>query len=65
MDSGMVITGGGALLRGYDRLITQETGLAVRISEHPLEDVALGTGESLDNIEIILNASHQRKNYYR
>jgi rod shape-determining protein MreB and related proteins len=65
MDSGMVITGGGALLRGFDKLITQETGLAVRISEHPLEDVALGTGESLDNIEIILNASSQKKNYYR
>jgi rod shape-determining protein MreB len=65
MDSGMVITGGGALIKGLDKLINQETGLVVRISEHPLEDVALGTGESLNNIELILNASNQRKNYYR
>ena len=65
MDAGMVVTGGGALIRGIDKLITQETGLRVLISEKPLEDVALGTGKSLDNIERILNTESQRRNVYR
>lgn len=63
MDSGMIITGGGALIKGIDKLITQETGLRVQISEQPLEDVALGTGKSLDNIERIIAASNVRKRF--
>lgn len=45
---GMVLTGGGALLRDLDRLLTEETGLPVIIAEDPLTCVALGGGRALD-----------------
>ncbi len=47
-EKGMVITGGGALLRDIDRLLTEETGLPVRIAENPLTCVALGSGKALE-----------------
>lgn len=46
-EKGMVLTGGGALLRGMDRLLSKETGLTVVIAEEPLTCVARGGGEAL------------------
>ena len=46
-EKGMVLTGGGALMRGMDRLLNKETGLAVIIAEEPLTCVARGGGEAL------------------
>lgn len=44
IDNGIVLTGGGALLRGLDKLVERETGISVRVAENPLDCVALGTG---------------------
>lgn len=51
IDQGITLTGGGALLRGLDRLISQETGMPVNIAENPLDCVAEGTGRVLENID--------------
>ncbi|MGL5695156.1 MAG: rod shape-determining protein [Peptostreptococcaceae bacterium] len=52
MENGIMLTGGGALLRGLDKLVKQETGMPVRIAEDPLDCVALGTGKSVEDQEI-------------
>lgn len=51
IDNGITLTGGGALLRGLDRLIYQETGMNVYVAENPLDCVALGTGIVLEDID--------------
>ncbi len=51
IDQGIILTGGGALLRGLDRLIGQETGMNVRAAQDPLDCVALGTGMVLENMD--------------
>jgi len=48
VDMGLVLTGGAALLKNIDKLISKETGLPVQIAEDPLSCVALGTGKALD-----------------
>ncbi len=53
MELGIMLTGGGALLEGLDRLIGEETGMPVHIAEEPLDCVAIGTGKALDSIEIL------------
>ena len=53
IDHGITLTGGGALLRGLDALITQETGMPVHIADNPLDCVAEGTGRALDNIRLM------------
>lgn len=53
IDHGITLTGGGALLRGLDALITQETGMPVHIAENPLDCVAEGAGMALDNIRLL------------
>ncbi len=50
-DRGIVLTGGGALLRGLDKLIAKETGLPVQKAEDPLSCVVLGSGKILDNFD--------------
>ena len=47
-NKGIVMTGGGALLQGMDKLITKKTGIDVKIADNPVECVAIGTGKSLD-----------------
>lgn len=51
IDHGITLTGGGALLKGFDKLINLETGMPVHIAENPLDCVATGTGTVLDNLE--------------
>src|SRR5437879_2452878 len=53
VDKGIVITGGGALLRGLDHLLRQETNLPVTPGEDPLSCVALGTGKVLDELDLL------------
>ncbi len=53
IDRGMVIAGGGALLRNVDRLLTQETGVPCYVAENPMACVALGAGRALDIYEAI------------
>ncbi len=48
IDHGIMLTGGGALLRGLDTLLSQETGMPVHVAERPLDCVADGTGKRLD-----------------
>lgn len=48
---GMVLTGGGALLKNIDRLLTEETGLPVTVANEPLTCVVRGTGKSLDRLD--------------
>ncbi len=53
VDSGIVLTGGGALLKNIDKLLMEECALPITITEDPLSTVALGSGQVLDNIEIL------------
>ena len=48
IDRGIMLTGGGALLRGLDKLVSQETGIPVHVAERPLDCVVEGTGKSLE-----------------
>ncbi len=49
VEKGIMLTGGGALLMGLDRLLREETGLPVTVADDPLSCVALGTGKALEN----------------
>lgn len=53
IDQGIILTGGGALLRNLDRLITEVTGVPCQVAEHPLECVALGAGLALEHLDLI------------
>ncbi|NLJ78750.1 MAG: rod shape-determining protein [Tissierellia bacterium] len=53
IEQGIMLTGGGALLNGIDLLIRNETGMPVHIAESPLDCVAIGTGEALENIDVL------------
>ena len=51
IDKGMVMSGGGALLRNIDKLLTQVTGVPCHVAENPLDCVALGTGIALEHFD--------------
>jgi len=53
VDRGIVLTGGGALLKNLDKLLREESGLPITIADDPFTTVAIGTGKALDNIEIL------------
>ena len=53
VDRGIVLTGGGALLKNLDKLLREETGLPITITDDPLLTVALGSGKAIDSIEIL------------
>jgi rod shape-determining protein MreB and related proteins len=53
IDRGMVLSGGGALLRNMDKLLTKETGVPCFVAEHPMACVALGAGKALENYPIM------------
>lgn len=50
MDRGIVMTGGGSLIHGLDKLISQETGIPTYLADDPLSCVALGTGKAIDSL---------------
>lgn len=53
VDRGIVLTGGGALLKNLDKLLREETGLPITVTEDPLSTVAIGCGKVLESIEIL------------
>ncbi len=64
MDRGIVLTGGGALLRGLDERLRHETGMPVHVAEHPLTSVALGAGTCVEQFEAlrqVLVADNRRR----
>lgn len=61
MDRGIVLTGGGALLRNLDKVISEETKMPVLIAEDPLDCVAIGTGKALDHIDLFKNKAKESR----
>src|SRR5213593_3519903 len=61
VDRGIVMAGGGALLRGIDRLVAEETGLPVHIADDPLSAVAEGTGRVLQELQFLKRVSNNSK----
>ena len=53
VDQGIVLTGGGALLKNLDTLLKRETGMPIIVADDPLSSVVLGSGRALDNLEIL------------
>lgn len=60
MMQGIMLTGGGAMLQGLDKLIHQETGMPVRIAEEPLDCVANGTGKAIEDFDTLKSVFVQR-----
>ncbi len=56
-DTGIILTGGGALLQKMDYRISRETGLPVYVAENPLSSVAIGTGKMLEDIDLLRRIS--------
>lgn len=61
MDRGIVLTGGGALLRNLDKVISEETQMPVIIADNPLDCVAIGTGKALDHIHLFKTKSRDSR----
>ena len=59
VDKGIVLAGGGALLRNLDVLLREETGLPIMIAEDPLTAVAVGAGKILDELNLLKDVTIQ------
>jgi len=61
IERGIIMAGGGALLRGFDKLVQEETGLPVHVADDPLTAVALGTGKVLNELHYLkrLTVAHK------
>ncbi len=59
VDQGIVLTGGGALLKNLDKRLKQETGLPIIVADDPLSSVVLGSGKALDNLNILREVTVQ------
>lgn len=64
IEQGITLTGGGALLRGMDKLINRETGMPVYVAEYPLDCVAEGTGKILENLPAYEEMLTEEIKYY-
>lgn len=64
MEKGIVLAGGGALIKNLDKLLSIETGMPVYIAEEPLDCVVRGTGKTLDDLErlktVLVNSRKRR-----
>lgn len=60
MERGITLTGGGAMLKGLDKLITHVTKIPTFVAEYPLDCVAVGTGLALDRIKMLMSKSSNR-----
>lgn len=64
VEKGIVLAGGGALIKNIDKLLSQKTGMPVYIAENPLECVVRGTGKTLDDLErlktVLINSRKRR-----
>ncbi len=56
MDRGIVMAGGGSLLKNFDLLLAKETGMPVYLAEEPLTCVVMGTGKALEEIDSLKRA---------
>ena len=65
MINGITLSGGGALIKNFDRLLTLETGISVNIADNPLDCVVKGAGKVLDDLDglksVLLNARNKRR----
>lgn len=64
IDQGITLAGGGALIKGLDKLINRETGMPVNIAESPLDCVATGAGKVLEDIEKLHDVLNDDAKYY-
>ena len=60
IDKGLILAGGGSLIRGLDKLVSEETGLPVHIADDPLTAVALGTGRYLTDFNLLKSLAVNR-----
>ena len=63
--NGIMLAGGGALIKNLDKLISEKTGIYVRVAENPLDCVANGTTEVLENISTLKDVLNMPKAYSR
>ena len=64
VEKGIVLAGGGAMIKNIDKLLSQKTSMPVYIAENPLECVVAGTGKTLEDLErlktVLINARKRR-----